>query len=388
MSPAARKMLASDFAHRYCIPPRGQRPEEIWDYPNQTYSRQIEEIAKEIACTLFHGAYADVRPLSGNNIVSMIFPSLTKRGDVLLSVPPSCGGHFSTKSIAELFGLKHLYLPYDNERGEIDVEACAKLAGDFKPKLIYLDASMILFPHPVEHIRNIFGDAVIIAYDASHCFGVIAGRAFQAPLLEGADLISGSTHKTMFGPQKGLIVSRKNDAIAQTIQRAITPLFVSNPHVHHIASLAVALEELSAFGRAYAKRVVSNAKLLGRVLYNMKIPIMFAARDFTECHQLICLLDSKTEPLQMVQRFEDAGIHVNGIHAPFSSRPGLRLGVAELTRRGFQREAMTEVASMIGDILLERRSVWHVRERVRDISLAHPALVYGFNEVGEPLDAP
>ena len=78
MSPAALKMLGSDFAHRYCIPPAGERPAEIWDYPNQRFSRALEAEAKELACELFHGKTADVRPLSGNNIVGILLTSLHK----------------------------------------------------------------------------------------------------------------------------------------------------------------------------------------------------------------------------------------------------------------------------------------------------------------------
>jgi glycine hydroxymethyltransferase len=385
MSPAALKMMNSDFAHRYCIPPAGERPKEIWDYPNQAYIRGIEARAKELACILFDGKAADVRPLSGNNTVGILLSSLAEAGETLLSVPPAAGGHFTTAPMAKKQRLNHVLLPYDDEEGVVDLHATQRLAQSVKPKLIYLDASMILFPQPVAQLREIFGEETIIVYDASHCFGLIAGGGFQAPLREGADVISGSTHKSMFGPQKGLIVSRDAGKTAAIIHNAITPLFVSNAHVHHIASLAVALEELAAFGEAYSAQVILNAKTLGRAMAREGASVMFERKDFTESHQLICVLEKDAGVIRHLKQFEEVGIHLNGITAPFSGLPALRIGVAELTRRGFQAEAMIDVAECMADLLLGRRRTKDIRARVQELSLAHAGLKFGFDEAGDPL---
>ena len=45
-----------------------------------------------------------------------------------------------------------------------------------------------------------------INYDAAHVAGLIAGGKFQDPLREGADTMTMSTHKTLFGPQGGLVL--------------------------------------------------------------------------------------------------------------------------------------------------------------------------------------
>jgi len=385
MSPAALKMLSSDFAHRYCIPPAGERPKEIWDYPNQRFTRAIEARAKELACQLYHGKVADVRPLSGNNIVGILLSSLMEPGGTLLSVPASAGGHFATVPVAAKLKLRHEFLPYDGGQGTIDLNATRKMARRVRPKLVYLDASMILFPYPVAELRGIFGEECLIAYDASHCFGLIGGGCFQNPLPEGADFISGSTHKTLFGPQKGLIVAREAGWAAQAVQNAITPLFVSNSHVHHIAALGVALEELSEFGHLYAAQAIKNAKSLGRALLDEGVPVMFENRGFTESHQVICLLAPGTDVPAQVKRLEEAGLHVNGINAPFSGLPGLRIGVAELTRRGFRARSMAGIAKCIAGVLLNRRPLQAVRSQVQELSRAHLTLKYGFDEHGKPL---
>ena len=48
-----------------------------------------------------------------------------------------------------------------------------------------------------------------INYDAAHVAGLIAGGKFQDPLREGADTMTMSTHKTLFGPQGGLVLGSK-----------------------------------------------------------------------------------------------------------------------------------------------------------------------------------
>ena len=44
----------------------------------------------------------------------------------------------------------------------------------------------------------------VVMYDMAHVLGLI-GPHFQQPFAEGADLVTGSTHKTFFGTQRGVI---------------------------------------------------------------------------------------------------------------------------------------------------------------------------------------
>ena len=72
-------------------------------------------------------------------------------------------------------------------------------------------ASLILFPHPVEKLfETCRGIGANIVFDGAHVLGLIAGGEFQDPLREGADVLIGSTHKSFFGPQGGLIVSNNH----------------------------------------------------------------------------------------------------------------------------------------------------------------------------------
>jgi glycine/serine hydroxymethyltransferase len=76
-------------------------------------------------------------------------------------------------------------------------------------------------------------------------------------------------------------------------------------------------------------------------------------------------------------------LHLNVIGAPFTSLPGVGLGVSKLTRRGFEERDMRAVARGLADVLFDRRSSNAVSSEVRALSLAHPLLKFGFDQDGK-----
>jgi glycine/serine hydroxymethyltransferase len=79
-------------------------------------------------------------------------------------------------------------------------------------------------------------------------------------LTQGATAIHGSTHKSMFGPQKGLLVFRCGDQIFDSVEGALHPILASNIHLDHIAGLAGTFEELIE-----GFRTLVHVNLLGHV---------------------------------------------------------------------------------------------------------------------------
>ena len=70
------------------------------------------------------------------------------------------------------------------------------------PKIGMFGGSLFLFPHPVKELSNFMHDhGMYINYDGAHVAGLIAGGEFQNPLKEGADSMTMSSHKTLWGPQ-------------------------------------------------------------------------------------------------------------------------------------------------------------------------------------------
>lgn len=374
ISDDVRSALTSDVSMRYCIPPVGERPAAIWDYPNQTHIRRITKETESLARELFHADFADARPLSGNQVAQIILMTLVSRGDTVWSVPSDCGGHFATPVIAARQGLNLIPIPYDRTRGIIDVAAAQGLAKKHPPSLVFLDASMQLFPHPVEELREALGPSPIISYDASHTLGLIAGGAFQSPLREGADLLHGSTHKTLWGPQKGLITTREDGAIADRIRESVVPFFVSNIHVHHVAALGIALEEAREFGKAYARSVIDNSKALATSLVRHGIDVLFADIGATESHQVLIDLQDRQRSLAVWNRLQQSGLNTNAIALPFKPSYGLRIGVAEATRRGLGQQEMDQIGRWIAHCVAGTRTPEAIAREVAALSERFTAL--------------
>jgi len=199
-----------------------------------------------------------------------------------------------------------------------------------KPKLILLGASLFLFPHPIQEML-VAADEVdaTLVYDASHVLGLIAGNKFQDPLREGADVVTSSTHKTFPGPQGALILCK--EALSDRIDRAVFPGTVSNHHLHHIAGLAVTLQEMIHFGEAYAAQIQSNAKALAQALYDAGFNVLCEHKGFTESHQIAIDVRDLGGGDRVAKRLEEAYIITNKNMLPFDNEPdkpsGIRLGV-------------------------------------------------------------
>ena len=89
----------------------------------------------------------------------------------------------------------------------IDVEETKKVIDRYRPELIIFGKSMVLRREPVAEIRRFVTEQNIpttIMYDMAHVLGLV-GDHFQKPFEEGAEIVTGSTHKTFFGPQRGVI---------------------------------------------------------------------------------------------------------------------------------------------------------------------------------------
>ena len=116
-----------------------------------------------------------------------------------------------------------------------------------------------------------------INYDGAHVAGLIAGGQFQDPLKEGADSMTMSSHKTLWGPQGGIIVSLQK--YSESIKKAVFPGTTSSHHLHHVAGKAIALAESLEFGKDYAKQVIKNAKSYCRGFSNLGFDVLAEKKD-------------------------------------------------------------------------------------------------------------
>ena len=257
-----------------------------------------------------------------------------------MTVNPADGGYpgLSDQSGYPTFvNVRNLYFPFDSDRMNIDVEKAQSLIEDEKPSLVVFGQSFFLFPHPVRELASVCESAGSkVAFDASHVMGLIAGREFQKPLEEGAELMVGSTHKSFFGPQGGIMLGKSS--MEREVKGRQFPGLVDNAHWNRIAGLVWALDESRRVGGKYAAQVIANSKALARALHEGGVPVKCSDRGFTESHQVILAITDPSKIEKFALQLEDANIIVDH---------GIRLGTCEATRRGMKPKDMERVAELI-----------------------------------------
>src|SRR5213594_4000924 len=249
-SPAVREALTCDFGNRYAEGWPGERV-----YAGCIYIDQVELICNDLARKVFQSEFADCRATSGVVANLAIYAAFSNPGDHMMAASIPSGGHISHGK-KEHFGTAGLVHGLNIEKMTYDGKA---------PKIGMFGGSLFLFPHPVKELSNFMHDhGMYINYDGAHVAGLIAGGEFQDPLKEGADSMTMSSHKTLWGPQGGIIVSLESHA--EAIKKAIFPGNTSSHHLHHVAGKAIALAESLEFGKDYAEQVIKNARALAEDL--------------------------------------------------------------------------------------------------------------------------
>lgn len=377
-----RRCYLSDLGHRYAEGKVGER-----FYEGCRYIDQVEDAAIKLTKKIFEAEHANVQPISGVVANIAAFFALTNVGDTIMSISVPCGGHIShdTVSAAGLRGLKVVYYPFDNEAMNIDVDATVKMAKEVEPKLFVLGSSLILFEQPVKEIREIADEiGAYVMYDASHVLGLIAGKTFQNPIKEGADVMTGSTHKTFFGPQRAIIACKK--VLSERIDRAVFPGVVSNHHLNTLAGYVIAAMEMLEFGQDYAKQVVKNAKKLAEELYNLGYRVLGEKYGFTETHQVAVDVREYGGGEEVAKKLEKVGIILNKNLLPWdpidkSANPsGIRIGVQEITRLGMKEKDMEKLAELFDLTVKEKKRPEDIMMEVKEFRSEFTTIKYSFEE--------
>lgn len=379
LSPLAQSALASPLGNRYLLEHLDMRqdsPSRLNGFIFRGMNRvnAIEWSAMEVCKELFDADYVEMRCLSGLHAMQTTMVSLTQPGDMIMRFGVADGGHFATENIIKLYGRKSCIYAFDRENLTIDLERTAEIVAREKPKLLYLDAMNYLFPFPIAALKEIVGDVPII-YDASHTLGLIAGGQFQNPLAEGADILQANTHKTLFGPQKGIILA-KNRELMERISYSLSQGLVSSQHTASLLALCIALHECREHGAAFARQIIENAQFLASQMAALGIPVL-ARKDgaHTHNHHFFIDLTGRLSASHEMDRLLRAHLCVHrGI--PFRNVDALRIGVQEVTRRGYTRADLAQIAQWFADILVHRVEPETLAPAV--IALAHARREIGY----------
>jgi len=386
LSPLVAKAVNSDLHGRYAEGLPGKRY-----YQGCDDFDTIESIGIESAKRVFNCRFANIQSTSGTVSNIGALKALVKPGDTITAVSTADGGHISHARMGAvgLRGLDLVTYPWDEERMEPDVDAACKLIRETKPQLALFGQSVFLFPTPLRELSDAAHEVgAKVMYDGAHVLGLIAGGQFQDPLHEGADVMTGSSHKTFPGPQGGFVLSDSEDEVLhKKLNNSIFPGTCSSYHLHHVAGKAVALAEFEAHGVDYARDIVENAKALGAALAAEGFDVLAEERGFTESHQVLTRHGGPDSGAGMraAQILEDCGIITNmnmlpGDTKAMSGPSGLRLGVPELTRVGMGVDEMQEVAGFFARSLIAEEDSASVRADVAEFKSQFQIVHYCLEE--------
>ena len=355
-SEPVRKVLSSDLGHRYAEGWPGERV-----YAGCRYIDQIELQAIELGKKLFRAEHVDVRPVSGVVANLAVYVACTNPGDTMMALSIPNGGHISHGkkdfggSAGAVHGLEVSYFAFDKEAMNIDVDETKKrIAALPSLKLAMFGCSLFLFPHPIKELEQTIRDkGGAICYDAAHVAGLIAGGQFQDPLREGADVMTFSTHKVLFGPQGGAIASSAE--LAEPLKKAVFPGMTSNHHLNNVAAKAMVFAEFLQFGHRYAKDVVANAQTLAGRLADLGEKVLGEKNGYTMSHQVALDITKYSDGGIIEKLLEEQNIICNREPIPgdlqagrhYMNPGGVRFGVAELTRLGMGKSEMKEIAEIV-----------------------------------------
>ena len=395
-SPAVREAVMSDFGNRYAEGWPGERV-----YAGCTYIDEVEIQCMELAQKLFKAEFADVRSVSGVVANLAIYSAYSNPGDVMIASSIPAGGHIShgKKEHSGTAGLVHgldiEFFAFDPEEMTLDVDKTKAKVEDLKsqgrlPKIAMFGGSVFLFPHPVKELADFLkGHGMHINYDAAHVAGLIAGGKFQDPLREGTDTMTMSTHKTLFGPQGGLVLGFEKHA--EPIKKAMFPGLTSSHHIHHMGAKAVAFAEALEFGKDYAEQTIKNAKALASELNNVGFKVLGEKRGYTESHQTVVNVLDYGDGGTIEADLEKANIIVNRQLIPgdlkanrhYMHPGGIRLGTSEITRLGMKESEMKEIASLLKQVVVDKKDAGEIASRVKEFKTDFKKTQYCFdNKLG------
>ena len=348
LNPRAEKLLSSGMGSRASLGHPGDKYET-----GLGAIEQIEIITQELACEVFGSTYAEFRVPSGAIANLYAFMATTEPHDTIIAPPASIGGHVTHHKggSAGLYRLNTISAPVDQTGYTIDIDALRKLAHEVKPKLITVGGSLNLFHHPIAQVRAIADEVgAKVLFDAAHLCGMIAGKVWPQPLVEGAHLMTFSTYKSLGGPAGGLIVTN-DDEIAQKLDAIAYPGLTANFDAAKTAALGITLQDWKSVGRDYAQMMVKTSQALAQHLQNLGVNIFAADKGFTTSHQFAILAAPYGGGQTAARRMGEAGLLACGIGLPIEQVEGdlngLRIGTPEIVRIGMKVEHMQDLAGFI-----------------------------------------
>jgi glycine/serine hydroxymethyltransferase len=381
----------SDPAGRYAEH-RTIKGNEVYYYQAIDFIKEVEEEVRGELKQYFGCTNVELRPVSGNMANEVVFKGIVKflnrdkpveqplrKMRAVLNNDLTKGGHLSAQPMGALFNFVEdnpktgkenvFHFPIQkNNPYKTDTSNIEELINTVKPELIVFGKSMFIYREPVKFVADIvrkMSPRPVIMYDMAHVLGLYGG--FQAPFAEGADVVTGSTHKTFFGSQRGVVAGNMAagtglDKLWIEIKGRAFPGSTSNHHLGTLLGLLLASYEMNQFKEELQAQIIKNARAFATALHEKGIAVEGDPADgYTETHQVLFRVKQYGTGEEIARRLEDNNIITNYQALPddesFIGSSGIRTGTQEMTRFGMKEKDFEQLAVYVADCVKSNKPV-------------------------------
>ena len=348
-------------------------------YGGCKYIDIFENKAIEYACKLFNCKYANVQPHSGSSANMAVYRSLLEKGDKILSISLSEGGHLTHGSSVSFSGKDYKIVSYSLIDEVLNYKEIERVALLEKPKMIIAGYSAYSRKIDFKKFREIADKCgAYLMVDMAHIAGLVAGGVHENPC-GYADVVTSTTHKTLRGPRGGLILTN-NEEIIKKINKTIFPGIQGGPLMHVIAAKAECFyEALQPSFKTYAKDIIKNASAMADEFMKNNVKVI---SNGTDNH--LMLIDVKKsfgitgdiaeKTLDKIYITVNKNTIPNETEKP-SVTSGIRIGTPAMTTRGLNEKDFRLIADIIIKALNNYNNVYvlnELKKEVIDITKKYP----------------
>ena len=358
INPKAARMLSSSIGSRSSL-----------GYPGAKYNKgmehadQLEIMLMSLMRKLFKARYVEYRVPSGSVANLYAYMATTSPGDKIMAFSDQAAGHVThhAEGAAGLYGLEVNDVPFDYSKMDINPDVLMEKAKEVRPKLIIVAGSMCLFPYSVRAVRKAADEVgAWVLYDAAHMGGMIAGGEFQQPLQEGADLMTGSTYKSFGAPPSGMVLTNSAE-LGERLDKIAFPGLTANFDLSRTSAMIIAVMDLLAHGKEYARMCIDNAKALAESLHDGGCEVFkVGGKGFTNSQHVAVPAAKYGGGDAAANLLEKANLLTSGIELPLPPVKGdfnaMRLGTQEITRWGMRPDDMKTVADLFCRTLVKKEN--------------------------------
>ena len=340
-------------------------------YGGCKYIDIFENKAIEYACKLFNCKYANVQPHSGSSANMAVYRALLEKGDKILSISLSEGGHLTHGSSVSFSGKDYNIVSYSLVDEVLNYKEIERVALTEKPKMIIAGYSAYSRKIDFKKFREIANKCgAYLMVDMAHIAGLVAGGVHENPC-DYADVVTSTTHKTLRGPRGGLILTN-NEEIIKKINKTIFPGIQGGPLMHVIAAKAECFyEALQPSFKTYAKNIVKNASAMADEFMKNNVKVI---SNGTDNH--LMLIDVKKsfgitgdiaeKTLDKIYITVNKNTIPNETEKP-SVTSGIRIGTPAMTTRGLNEKDFRHIADIIIKALNNYNNVKVLNELKKEV---------------------